>query len=268
MLSRLAIIYIMVVVLMYFFQRHFIYIPNTTLNLQSYPLEKPWQKITTKTQDGLLLTSWYLPAKEGHKTILYLHGNAEDVLNRVPLANTLHQYGYGVFLLEYRGYANNPGKPTEQGLYLDSQSAYGWLIQQGIKPSQLIVYGESLGTANTIKLAAQNPCAGIILDAPFYSMVTMGENLYPWLPIKFLLKDKYLSNRYALNINVPTLTFYGLNDQFIPFSQVNDLMALIPVTNKWLVLMPDQTHFVRYDQEMGGIISAFDRLYLIDVKLH
>ena len=232
----------MVATALYFLQDSMIYKPDKTLQLNKYPLPQPWQTASLKTADGLQLTSWYLPAKPGHKTILYLHGNGGDIANRLGFAGIFQRNGYGVFLLEYRGYADNPGKPHETGLYHDSVAAYQWLINQNINPENIIVYGESLGAALAIQLAAKHQVGLLVLDTPFYSMLAMAHSLYPYLPTALLLKDRYRSDLYAPAVKVPTIIFYGLGDELIPMEQVIDLYFLIGSQNKLLVLMPGQLH--------------------------
>lgn len=251
-LSRLLIIYFIVATALYFLQDSMLYKPNKTLQLNKYPLPQPWQTASLKIADGVYLTSWYLPAKPGYKTILYLHGNGGDISNRLGFARVFQQYGYGVFLLEYRGYADNPGKPSETGLYHDSVAAYQWLINQNINPENIIIYGESMGAALAIQIAAKHQAGLLVLDTPFYSMLAMAHSLYPYLPTALLLKDKYRSDLYAPKIKIPTLIFYGLDDEFIPITQVIDLYFLIGSREKMLVLIPDQTHNYK---DMNLIVS-------------
>jgi len=258
--SRLLVIYFIVATAMYFLQDSMIYKPDKSLKLQQYQLPQPWQTVTLNTSDELQLTSWYLPAETGEKTILYLHGNGGDIANRVGLAKLFKQYGYGMFLLEYRGYADNPGKPSETGLYQDSLAAYQWLIEQGVNPENIIVYGESLGAALAIRLAAEQPVGGLILDTPFYSMLAMANSLYPFLPNELLLKDKYESYRYAPEVTVPTIIFYGMEDEMIPLRQVTNLYSLIKSDNKLLVLIPGQLHNYKDMNLIVNMVALQDAL--------
>tara|TARA_Y100000815_G_C13340752_1_gene499820 strand:- start:2540 stop:3298 length:759 start_codon:yes stop_codon:yes gene_type:complete len=251
----------MICLAMYIIQNSLLYRPSKIHNLQNFPLAKNWRRVNTLTQDGLIITSWYLPAKKGFKTILYLHGNAGDIVNRKTFSMQLHQQGYGIFLLSYRGFANNPGKPSEQGLLFDSQSAYQWLVSNNILPEQIILFGESLGAANAIKLASKNTVFAVILESPFYSMLAMGQFLYPWLPVNYLLKDKYLSYRWAQQVKQPVLIFYGLKDEIIPYQQVRDLQLAFPQGKNYLVLMPEQTHNRKSGDEMATIIRLFEQSY-------
>lgn len=254
-LSRFLAIYFIVATAMFFLQDSMIYKPSKTIQLNNYQLPQPWQTVTIKTTDGLQLTSWYLPAKPGHKTILYLHGNGGDIANRLGFAHVFQSYGYGIFLLEYRGYADNPGKPNEKGLYQDSLAAYLWLTKHGIKPDNLIIYGESLGAALAVQLAAQYPVNLLVLDTPFLSMSAMAHHLYPYLPTVLLLKDKYRSDVYAPKVSAPTIVFYGLEDEFIPMWQVVDLYRLIGSDKKLMVFIPGQLHNIKDMNLIANIIA-------------
>lgn len=256
----LFILYFSSLVALYFFQQSFIYKPINSLQLQAAALPANWKVVEIKTVDGLTLRAWYVPAMRDKATILYLHGNAGDISDRFDFARGLHRLGFGVFLLEYRGYANNPGKPSEIGLFYDSQAAYRWLRGQDILPRDIVFYGELLGSAVALQLGSSSESRAVILESPFYSLTAIGGALYPWLPINYLLKEKYSSFQYTKKVKQPVMIFYGLNDTFLPYSQVSDITSSFKEKQALLVLVPDQTH----TEKQNDILASCVRFFLKD----
>jgi fermentation-respiration switch protein FrsA (DUF1100 family) len=212
-----CVIFSVVLLLMYVFQRHLIYFPDV-----HHPGLKKFQAddmavVSLKTQDQVTLNSWYKPAINNQPTILFLHGNAGHIGYRMPLARQFIDAGLGIFLLEYRGYGGNKGHPSESGLYEDGRTALRFLEQQGIKPEQTVLYGESLGTAVATKLAKHRQVCAVILQSPFTSLVYLSRYHYPWLIMKPW--DEFNSLDRITAINAPLLVLHGKQDQIVPYSQ-------------------------------------------------
>ncbi len=213
----IALILFAIFTLIYVFQRHLIYFPDKKEPLPEAFQASDMQVVVIPTKDGLSLRSWYKPAINKQPTVLLFHGNAGHIGYRMPLARTLINEGFGVFLLEYRGYGGNKGNPTEQGLYEDARAALQFLQQQGVKPAQLVVYGESLGTGVATKMAAVHSVCALILQSPFTSLADVGRYHYPWLPIK--PRDHFNSLERMHEIHTPVLILHGKRDQIVPYDQ-------------------------------------------------
>lgn len=202
---------------LYTFQRRLIYFP-----LQQTPLLRDYQAtdltvVELQIKDNLKLMSWYKPAINKLPTVLILHGNAGHIGYRMPLARQFINAGFGVFLLEYRGYGGNKGSPTEAGLYEDGRTALHFLYQHGVKPKQIVLYGESLGTGIATKLAVENHVCAVILQSPFTSLVSLSRYHYPWLIIKPW--DRFNSLARIKQIHAPLLVLHGTHDQVVPFTE-------------------------------------------------
>ncbi len=206
------------VLLLYVFQRRLIYFPtHKTPQLAIYHAPD-MSVVTLRTQDNLTLNSWYKkPARNHCPTILILHGNAGHIGHRMPLARQLIEAGFGVFLLEYRGYGGNPGSPSEQGLYADAHAALEFLIQNDVKSEHIVVYGESLGTGVATQIAAENPICALILQSPFTSLVALSKYHYPWIILQ--PRDRFDSLGRIEKIHAPLLILHGNQDQLVPFSE-------------------------------------------------
>ncbi|MFA5959171.1 MAG: alpha/beta hydrolase [Tatlockia sp.] len=228
-----------IVLLFYVFQRHLIYFPeHESPKLQDYHATD-MTLVTLQTKDNLVLTSWYKPAINNQPTLLFLHGNAGHIGYRMPLVRQFINAGFGVFLLEYRGYGGNRGVPTEHGLYEDGRTALQFLYQKGAESIHVVLYGESLGTGIATKLAVEYPVCAVILQSPFTSLVSLSRHHYPWLIIKPW--DQFNSLERIKQIHVPLLVLHGKQDQIVPF---NEGLTLFNQANepKKMLVFADQNH--------------------------
>ncbi|MFT4058228.1 MAG: alpha/beta hydrolase [Legionella sp.] len=223
----------------YIFQRHLIYFPtHQTLNLQDYHATD-MVLVSLYTKDNLVLTSWYKPALHNQPTVLFLHGNAGHIGYRMPLARQFINAGFGIFLLEYRGYGENRGSPTEEGLYEDARTALRFLYENEVALNQIILYGESLGTGIATKLAAENTVCAVILQSPFTSLASLSRYHYPWLIIKPW--DQFDSLKRIKQIHAPLLVLHGKRDQVVPFDEGLTLFNQANEPKKMLVF-DDKNH--------------------------
>jgi fermentation-respiration switch protein FrsA (DUF1100 family) len=201
----------------YVVQRNLIYFPQKTRPSPQDFKAEDMRVISLNTKDGLALNAWYKPAQAPHPTILFLHGNAGDIGNRMYLARQFINEGFGILLFDYRGYGGNKGNPTEQGLYEDGATALSFLTQQGVASSQLVLYGESLGTGVATQLATQHPTCALILQSPFTSLTKLARFHYPWLPLAPW--DKYDSLSRIKQINTPLFILHGTVDHIVPYDE-------------------------------------------------
>ncbi|MDI9819516.1 MULTISPECIES: alpha/beta hydrolase [unclassified Legionella] len=212
------------------------------------------EQIIIPTLDGLKLHSWYKPAAANKPTILYLHGNAGHIGYRMPLAREFITAGFGVLLLEYRGYGGNQGQPSEKGLYLDGRAAMQYLQQQGIVPSRTVLYGESLGTGVAIYLANLTPVCAVVLQSPYTSMASVARYHYPWVFIAPW--DKFDSLSLIADIHSPLLLLHGINDRIIPYNQSVTLLARANEP-KELIGFPHRGHNDLWSKDFADKILEF-----------
>ena len=185
----LILIYFIFTFILFSSQRNLLYLPVEN-NYQGDELTVDIQKVKVITNDNFELLAWYHKKDiSNYKTILYLHGNAGALENRIHKINHFNDIDVNFLLLAWRGFSGNKGKPTEQGLYEDGKSAISWLVKKGVDEKKLILYGESLGTGVATHLAQNKNYAGVILETPFTSMVDAAKKFYPFIPVNFLLKE-------------------------------------------------------------------------------
>ena len=234
--------YIIVMIFLYFYQRNLLYHP-TENNYSDDQITVSIEKVKITTEDNLDLLAWYHEKDiKKFKTILYLHGNAGSLENRIHKINNFQNMDINFLLLSWRGFSKNKGNPSEEGLYKDARGAVKWLNQKGITKDNLIIYGESLGTGVTTEIAQNENFAGIILESPFTSMIEAGKDKYPIFPISLLLKDKYESNKKIKNIISPILIMHGMEDKIVPFWMGEKMFQL---ANE-----PKYSYFSKYDDHM------------------
>jgi uncharacterized protein len=175
------------------------------------------------TQDGVRLHAWWVPCSSSRLATLFLHGNAGNVTDRAGHIREIVAAGSSVLVLDYRGYGRSAGRPTEKGLYTDSEAAYAYLLGLGYHGQQIILHGESLGTAVAIDLASRQPCAGFILEAPFSSASDVAATVLPVLGPA--LVRSYNSIPKIRSLLVPKLFVQGDRDEIIPARLARRLYA-------------------------------------------
>lgn len=228
LVSLMAIGYIVICANMYLMQRQLMYRPE---KLHTNPDPSEWGAhdmtvVNLTTEDGLQLKAWYKSPEPNKLTLLYLHGNAGHLGNRINKLRPLLDYGYGLLLLSYRGYGGNPGNPTEQGLYLDAHAAMHFLQQQGIPSTHILLYGESLGSGVAVQMAVDYPAiAGLVLEAPYTSMGDAAQYHYPFLPARWLVKDQFANLQKIQRVTVPILIMHGEVDDVVPITMGKTLFA-------------------------------------------
>ena len=240
----------------YIFQRSLLYHP-TENNYSGDKISVDVEKIKIITQDNIELVSWYHKKNlNNYKTILFLHGNAGSLENRIHKINHFKDMNVNFLIIAWRGFSGNEGKPTEKGLYEDARSAVSWLESNGVSEKNIIIYGESLGTGIATEIAQNKNFAGIILESPFTSMIDAGKDKYPYLPVKLLLKDKYESNKKIKNINSPILIMHGKVDKIVPFHMGKKMYELANEP-KYYYFSEYDDHMMEYNEKLLKTLRDF-----------
>jgi fermentation-respiration switch protein FrsA (DUF1100 family) len=178
------------------------------------------ERVAVETADGLTLHGWYLPAERGAGSaapiLIWFYGNAENVALLAPLLGSLRPPGYALLVLDYRGYGQNPGTPSEAGLYRDADAAWTWLAERPeIDLTRIAVFGRSLGSVPALYLATTKPVAGVILDSPFTSARAMARVHYWFFP-SFLVRYAMDNLARAERLSAPLFIIHGASDEVAP----------------------------------------------------
>ena len=179
-----------------------------------------------EASDGVKLHGWWIGRPDAAVTTLHLHGNGGNITHRAAIAREIVRAGSSILLLDYRGYGRSEGRPSEAGLYRDSDAAYDYLIAKGVRPDRLVIHGESLGSAVAVDLAVRKPSAGLVLEAPFTSARAVAARvlpgLGPWLIGGFDSKSK------IQKVRVPLLLIHGDRDEVIDYELGRELFEAAP----------------------------------------
>jgi fermentation-respiration switch protein FrsA (DUF1100 family) len=211
--------------LMYVFQRALLYFPDAAHTLPAQAGLPQAEEVTLQSDDGERLIAWYVPAREAKKLVLYFQGNAGGLNLRADRFYWLTTDGTGLLALRYRGYGGSTGTPTEDGLIRDARAANAF-VSARIPANRIVLFGESLGSAVAVALAAERPVAGVILDAPFTSAVEVGASAYPFAPVRWLMKDTWHTDERITRISAPLLVLHGEQDRVVPIRFGEQLFAL------------------------------------------
>lgn len=209
----------------YFFSDRMIFLPQPS----TYQDNNQILKLTTK--DGVKISAVYLPNPQAKFTILYSHGNAEDLGEISPILAELRNLGFAVFAYDYRGYGTSEGNPSEKTAYKDIDAAYDYLTQKlGVSPKKIILYGRSVGGGPSVDLASRQPVGGLILENTFVSTfrVVTQITLFPF--------DKFNNIEKIKKVRSPVLVMYGKADQVIPFWHGRELFATANEPKRVLVV--------------------------------
>ena len=225
-LIGLALAYLAILAVAYLAQRRLTYFPNPA---RIPPAQLGLSGVTEDvlaTPDGARLIAWYAPAPPGRPTLLYFHGNGGSLAGRAMRFQRYQNAGFGILMLSWRGYSGSTGSPSEAANYADARLAYDSLIHRGLEPTDIFIYGESLGSGVATHLATEVPVAGVILDAPFTSIPDVGAAAYPYLPVRLLMSERYDSASRIAAIDAPLLILHGVRDGVVPFAMGKKLFEL------------------------------------------
>jgi uncharacterized protein len=177
-----------------------------------------------RTRDGVRLNAWWVEAPGSHLATLYLHGNGGNLAHRPGHLREMTAAGSSVLILDYRGYGKSGGRPTERGLYRDADAAYDHLIGMGYLSGQIVVLGESLGSAVAVDLVSRRPCAGLILECPFTSLSAMAGKIVPVAGRWFA--GGFNTRRKLALVHAPLLIIHGDLDTTVPYSMGQTLFEV------------------------------------------
>jgi uncharacterized protein len=232
-------------------QRRLLYLPAPRAVPPAAAVLPGAEEVSFPTGDGLRLAGWFVPAaappgrgprEPRSPAVLVCNGNAGNRSLRAPLAAALARAGLAVLLFDYRGYAANPGRPTEEGLAADARAALSYLAARpDVDPARLVYLGESLGAAVALRLAVERPPAALVLRSPWASLVEVGRRLYPWLPVSLLLADRYDSLGLVGRLAAPLLVVAGERDRVVPAAHSRRLFDAAPAPKRF-VLLPGADH--------------------------
>ncbi len=243
----LAAAYLLVLGIMYLAQERLVYFADPT---QTTPAAAglPEMRERILDVDGAKLVTWYVAAKPGQPTILFFHGNGGTLGDRIGHLRKYIDRGRGVLIMAYRGYSGSTGQQSadktrtaEAKNVADALVAHDALVKGGVPANDIIIHGESLGTGVAAQVARQRPAVGLILDSPFTSLVERAAQLYWWLPVGLLMRDRYENDVHIRQLRLPLLIVHGEADVVVPVEMGRRLFAMANEP-KQIVTVPKGGH--------------------------
>jgi len=249
-------IYFSILVFLFVFQRNILFVPSRSTPSITETNVSEMSEVNIETKDELSLLSWFYRGKVEKPLIIYFQGNAGNISDRDYKARFLIDNGFSVLLLGYRGYGGNKGQPSEEGLRKDGEAALEFANREGFEASNIILYGESLGTGVVVDLGTLTKFKGIVLEAPYTSIEALAKKRYWFIPVRFLLKDKFDSISKVSQLTSPTLVLHGDSDRVINMDYGKQLYDAIPQPKKFAAF-PGGGHSNLFDFGAGTEIVSF-----------
>jgi len=245
LLLSLAGIYVLLSVVLYLLQNRMVFLanmPGRALTATPGDAGFTYQDVSITTSDSVRLHGWFVAAKQAKATVLFLHGNAGNISHRLDSIAIFRELGLDIFIIDYRGYGQSEGKPSEQGTYLDARAAWEYLVNdREIAPHKIVIFGRSLGGAVASWLAAQTTPGAVILESTFTSAPDMAHRLYPFLPVRLMTRLKYSVKENVKRLSSPLLVVHSRQDEVIPFDMGESIFAAAPEPKQMLVITGDHS---------------------------
>jgi uncharacterized protein len=216
----LSAVFIYTAVALYFFavQTSMLYHPSPELEGTPSDIGLRFTNLKLKTPDRLDISAWYIPARNSRGVILYCHGNAGNISHRLPLIRLFNRMRLDVLIFDYRGFGQSSGSPSEEGTYIDAETAWDYLVNTlRIKPGKILLYGHSLGGAVATEMALRHKAGGLIIDSGFKSVAERAGEMFPIFPVDLMVRHRYASIEKIGNSRMPKLIIHSQMDELIPF---------------------------------------------------
>jgi hypothetical protein len=239
---RLGLVLLGLGALLLIFEKQLIYFPMRGHDATPTDLGIPHEEVDLRAEDGVRLHGWFLPVKESRFTVLVCHGNAGNISHRLDRVLFMEsRLKVDTLLFDYRGYGRSEGSPDEEGTYRDARAAYRWLVDRGLGPERIVLFGESLGSAVALQLAVEVDARALILESPFSSIPDMARAVYPFLPLWPFVRTRYDNVSKIGRLRMPLLVLHGERDEVVPFAQGRRVWGAAPEPKKFFAI-PGASH--------------------------
>jgi fermentation-respiration switch protein FrsA (DUF1100 family) len=257
----IAACYVLLVVVVYFMQSRMLYLPGVsgrTLTITPTDVGMDYQDVFIETTDGVTLHGWFIAGRSS-QVLLFFHGNAGNISHRLDSIRQFQDLGLSVLIVDYRGYGQSEGRTTERGIYRDADAAWQYLIEdRGIVASDILIFGRSLGASVAARLAAQHQPLALIVESSFTSVPDIAQDLYPWLPARWLSRLSHATREYVRDVQCPILVVHSRDDEIIPFRHGEAIFASANEPRTLLAIRGNHNDaFLRDARDYIGGLRAF-----------
>jgi len=218
--------YLLFCLLAFIFQRQLIYFPFRWTEEQASRANPGYEVLWLSGRDGVRLHAWMVRRQESAWTVVITHGNGGNLMFHEPLLALCRSLGLQAILFDYRGYGLSTGRPTQEGLLRDAEAVVEYVERSlGVPRERIVYFGQSLGSGVAALLAERHPPGKLILESAFPSLSRVASHHYPFLPVRFLLLDRYDAQRAFRSISCPVLFLHPAQDEIIPIEMGRELFA-------------------------------------------
>lgn len=227
--SIIAAVYLGMSLLLFLMQSHMLYQPGRGYDYDPADYGLKHEAVSLSTPDGESLAAWFVPAEGAERTVLFCHGNAGNISHRLGTLKMFNELGLNCLIVDYRGYGQSTGKPTEKGTLIDILAGFQWLIEEkGTRPEQIILFGRSLGGSIAVIIAKDVHPAALVLESSFTSFDDVAAHYYPWLPVRLFTRFDYNTLEAVKEVTCPLLVIHSPDDEIIPYKFGQQIFAAAP----------------------------------------
>ena len=203
---------------MFFQQPKMIFYPMPVLESTPAQWGLEYEDVALQTADGVRLHGWYVPAAGAERVLLFFHGNAGNISHRRDSLAIFHRLGLNVLMIDYRGYGQSEGSPSEAGFYQDASAAWAYLLEEkGFAADQVVIFGRSLGGAVAAELASRVPARGLILESTLSTARDFAHSAFPVLSRLIVMRYDFNSVAKLAQVHCPVLVLHSPDDEVMPF---------------------------------------------------
>ena len=239
---------------LYFLQEKILFLPTVLEQDYQFEFEHPFEEVFLKPSENVSINAIHFKGKAPKGVILYFHGNAGDLSRWGTIAEFFVKKNYDVFIMDYRTYGKSTGKLSEQAFYDDAQFCYYHLLKQ-YNENEITIYGRSLGTGIAANLASKNKPKQLVLETPYYSILDVAKHRFPIFPVEKLLKYKFPTNEFIIDVECPITIFHGTDDGIVPYSSAEKLYDVAPKDRSQFITIDGGGHndLVEFEEYRSNI---------------
>ncbi len=222
---------------LFFFQSRLVYFPAPSLLATPKRIDLAYEDVWLTAADGVRIHGWFVPHPEARATLLFFHGYAGNIADRLDSLSIFHGLGLNSLIIDYHGYGNSGGTPGEAETYLDAEAAWSYLLEERRIPAgKTVIFGRSLGGGVATWLAARVKPAGLIIESTFTSVADLGARLYPLFPVRWLARIRYDNKTALASVACPLLVVHSRDDEIMPPAHGRALFEAAPEPKSFLEL--------------------------------
>jgi fermentation-respiration switch protein FrsA (DUF1100 family) len=243
---------------LYFLQEKLLFLPTELPQEFQYEFTYPFEEVFLTPEADVSINAIHFKTENPKGVILYFHGNAGDLSRWGTISEFFVAKNYDVFIMDYRTYGKSRGKLSELAFYNDAQYCYDYVLNR-YDESEITLYGRSLGTGISTFLASNNNPKQLVLETPYYSILDVAKHRFPIFPVTALLKYKFPSNEFIVNVKCPITMFHGTDDGIVPYVSAEKLKTVAPKENTTFITIDGGSHnnLIDFKEYRLGIDEIF-----------